>query len=172
MTASIDMQRVADMLRERGFANAYVEQTGGGCATLYAGPTREEEGWGERYAVAVGPGWFDGPGWSNPKCSTSECWIGPDGNDTPGVCPCEHCGKAATQSMFNEWPIIRAGEVPVERPLLTGCLTCDDRHTNVGGIYLCDVCRALVGGGLSTTHHDPDENDVLAIALKVLEVPA
>jgi hypothetical protein len=55
----INLDRVVALLTARGVF-AYVEQTGGGCATIYAGPTHHEPGWGDRYAACAGPGWFTG----------------------------------------------------------------------------------------------------------------
>ena len=52
------MDHVAQRLTELGLS-AYVEHTGGGCATIYAGPTHVDPDWGQRYAVIAGPGWFD-----------------------------------------------------------------------------------------------------------------
>jgi hypothetical protein len=53
---------------------AYVEQTGGGVATIFVGPL-DKEGY---TPVAMGPGWFEGPGWTDGRGSTDEFWIGPD----------------------------------------------------------------------------------------------
>ena len=50
---------------------ARVDQTGGGVATLYAGYTGYPE-------VIAGPGWFDGPGWSNARGSWTELSYGID----------------------------------------------------------------------------------------------
>lgn len=76
-TTDIDFDAVRTALHARGI-DAYVEQTGGGCATIYAGPTHEEPGWGKRWACLAGPGWFDGPGWTNPKGDPNDFYIGPD----------------------------------------------------------------------------------------------
>ena len=57
------LDTIAAHLTKAGIPNVNVEMTGGGVATLYAGPTHDEEGWGIRYTLAAGPGWFE-PHWS------------------------------------------------------------------------------------------------------------
>jgi hypothetical protein len=74
---------VVRILRERGI-HAEVAQTGGGTATLYAGPTHPY--WMpndtlhgvDLYAAAAGPGWFEGPGWTRSCFSTAELVVGHD----------------------------------------------------------------------------------------------
>lgn len=65
---------------------AYVEQTGGGCATIYAGPTREAVEAHRSHemndgcpVVLVGPGYFAGPGWTDARDS-GETYVGADGD--------------------------------------------------------------------------------------------
>lgn len=81
----IDLDKVVHILvTEYHLDNAFVEQTGGGCATIYAGPTRpnvEEDPTGEHgevlYAACAGPGSY---GWGR-KPSTAdlvEFYVGPD----------------------------------------------------------------------------------------------
>lgn len=75
----VDLDRVVEVLRTvYGVENAHVRQTGGGTATIYAGPTWEEPDWGTRYAVIAGPGWFEGPGFTRPRADTEELYVGPD----------------------------------------------------------------------------------------------
>ena len=77
---------------------AYVEQTGGGCATIYASRTADADGAPfvhdyvetdgsieKRAEVAMGPGWFEGPGWTDGRFSALEASVGPhdDGEVTP-----------------------------------------------------------------------------------------
>lgn len=57
---TINMDRIIEILNERLNVSAYVEQTGGGVATIFAGAIRQEEGYGDRYAAVAGPGTF---GW-------------------------------------------------------------------------------------------------------------
>jgi hypothetical protein len=60
--STIDMDRIAMLLRtEHGFDpdHTYVEQTGGGCATLYVGRLYTDFSWGWRRAALAGPGWFE-----------------------------------------------------------------------------------------------------------------
>jgi hypothetical protein len=75
---SLSFDAIVDQLRAAGWENAYVEQTGGGCATIFAGPTHEVEGYGDVYAVAVGPGWFEGPGWTDGRGHAGDLYVGPD----------------------------------------------------------------------------------------------
>jgi hypothetical protein len=70
----IDGDEIVTALRSMGYP-AYVEQTGGGCATIMVG---EEIGNTERYQVLVGPGWFDGPNWTKPVFDTADLYVGPD----------------------------------------------------------------------------------------------
>ncbi len=97
----VNFEAIAKALEAKGIP-AYVEQTGGGCATIMVGkltPREEpnytwkflnEAGNGpgidgtkmeDRYDLLVGPGWFDGPGWTEGRGDTDDLYIGPD-NDT------------------------------------------------------------------------------------------
>lgn len=106
----IDMQAVVEHVRKAG-VYAYVEQTGGGTATIYAGTLSEwPDGHGDRrHAVAAGPGLFEGRGtngFTKPYADTSEFWIGPDddGNEPVGspqiVSPPEHTHPAAVAALI------------------------------------------------------------------------
>ena len=84
-----DMDRIAALVRERG-GEAYVEQTGGGCATIFASLGCDERGFpladaNGHYGAAAGPGWFEGEGWTLPRGGSSEFLVGPDddGDATP-----------------------------------------------------------------------------------------
>lgn len=72
------MDGVVDALNAAGF-KAYTEQTGGGCATIYAGE-RYVDGEGDtRFQILAGPGWFAGEGlWTEPRADTDDFYIGPD----------------------------------------------------------------------------------------------
>ena len=80
----LDLDRIAELLRERGVA-AQVEQTGGGTATLYADPAGGPAHPYARHAVAVGPGFFAGPGFTCARAFREGLAIGPDddGEVTP-----------------------------------------------------------------------------------------
>ena len=81
------MDDVVRILRSNGIS-AYVEQTGGGCATIYAGEQRihggstagpnRRIGGGKRWDACAGPGWFVGPGWTSPRADRSDFAIGID----------------------------------------------------------------------------------------------
>lgn len=73
----LNFDSICELLRAQGIP-AYVEQTGGGCATIYAGePDRTDPDW-PRFAAVAGPGWFEGPGWTNGRGDTGEFYVGPD----------------------------------------------------------------------------------------------
>lgn len=81
MIAQIDMDAVVVALRCKGI-QAHVEQTGGGCATIFAGPLQIEH---DRYSAVAGPGWFLGPGFSRARAEPGDFYVGPDdgGETTP-----------------------------------------------------------------------------------------
>jgi hypothetical protein len=64
---------------------AYVEQTGGGCATIHAGAQVQSPEGDTIYAAVAGPGscgWGNGPS----MASTAEFFIGADDQgETPGI---------------------------------------------------------------------------------------
>lgn len=59
--STIDFDRVVTLLHLADVP-AYVEQTGGGCATIQAGPTFVNAHGDTVYAALCGPGYFAGPG--------------------------------------------------------------------------------------------------------------
>lgn len=72
----IDLDEVVVELRKMRI-QAVVEQTGGNCATIYAGtPVYDPVEQYERYPVAAGPGHFLGPGWTNPRSFEEEFTLG------------------------------------------------------------------------------------------------
>lgn len=109
----IDMDRVVELVR-RADTFAYVEQTGGGTATIFAGPVAcgfcnqdAPEGVGPfgtrlpwdgcpvgydgqggdhdwRYAACAGPGWFEGPNWTTARGDKRDFYIGPDDDSGSG----------------------------------------------------------------------------------------
>jgi len=92
----IHLDDLVRLLQSRGVA-ACVEQTGGGCATVYASLEAGADGKPRRHLraedraslcdVAIGPGWFDGPGWTNPRATTLDLCVGPDGEGSFTVVP-------------------------------------------------------------------------------------
>lgn len=89
----IDLDKVVGFAREfldDPTITCYVEQTGGGCATIYLGDTYDfREGimgaaWspqnpiGEYRPVLAGTGWFDQPGYSGGRADPSDFSIGYD----------------------------------------------------------------------------------------------
>lgn len=62
---TIDLDTIVDHLRDSHGIAAYVEQTGGGCATIYCHPmlpsTDARQGDDLWPVIAAGPGWFDRP---------------------------------------------------------------------------------------------------------------
>jgi hypothetical protein len=93
--SEISFDEVVRLIEGEGFA-AFVQQTGGGVATVYAsrkdatGTLRTHEVGpyhDEHYEVAVGPGWFDGAGWTNGRGDTSDLYVGIDGDESPSESP-------------------------------------------------------------------------------------
>lgn len=108
----LDYERIAALVNAFGVP-CYVEQTGGGCATIYAGtpvpvctvcdelegqcdtsPPRLGDPGGEhtfspshetRHPVAAGPGGFRGPGFTNPWGHTDEFYVGPNDHGQAGA---------------------------------------------------------------------------------------
>lgn len=68
----VDLSALSDALQARGIA-ARVDMTGGGVATLFAGPTHLDAEGDERSAVMVGPGSFH-----TMTASTCDLYVGPD----------------------------------------------------------------------------------------------
>ena len=85
MANDLDFDRIAELLRDEHGLDAYVEQTGGGCATLYVGPytVNADDPQITWPAISAGPGWFTGPDWTGAKVSTSEFFCGPGNPDHP-----------------------------------------------------------------------------------------
>lgn len=78
---TLDMDKIVEILKSKhGMDNAYVEQTGGGCATIFGGEVRPDEEEGFRYAVAAGPGDY---GWGKRPSTihTAEFCVGRDGDE-------------------------------------------------------------------------------------------
>lgn len=69
---------IAELVNAAGF-DCMVAQTGGGCATIYAGPTETDPDGEPRSAVVAGPGTY---GWGHKPSvfGDGELWIGPDDN--------------------------------------------------------------------------------------------
>jgi hypothetical protein len=76
----VEFDEVVRRLEAEGIT-AYVEQTGGGTATIYVGEATEDEHGDRRFPCAVGPGWFEGPGWTLGGGHNHDLYVGPD-NDT------------------------------------------------------------------------------------------
>ena len=79
----IDMDHLAQLITDMGLP-ASVEQTGGGCATLYVGPS-DDDGY---CLAAAGVGWFQhpGPGWRDPRASFFDfCWGADDDGEADPV---------------------------------------------------------------------------------------
>jgi hypothetical protein len=91
--AEVSFDKIVDELRKQDIP-AYVEQTGGGVATIMVGEQTDREEpiyrWSEgnreqtgtqvvpRYDVLAGPGSFAGPGWTNAYGDTADLAVGPD----------------------------------------------------------------------------------------------
>lgn len=86
----VDLDALTAKLRERGH-DATVEQTGGGVATLLAGPQAPDRNGEARWAAAVGPGWLEGPT-QRAVADSAELYVGPDGEDAWSVMAPAHAG--------------------------------------------------------------------------------
>ena len=74
---TFDLNVLTELIQQRGF-NAYVEHTGGGCATIYVGDA-DSDGF---YLAAAGAGHFDGINWTEPRGTWGDfCW----GRDDEGM---------------------------------------------------------------------------------------
>jgi hypothetical protein len=88
---SLDMRRIVDLVRAQGIP-CIVEQTGGGCATIYAGPA-DERLWAddsEYYPIAAGPGTF----YPAPVADDREFTIGLTRENTSDYVTCEGLAEA------------------------------------------------------------------------------
>ncbi|WP_298795732.1 hypothetical protein [uncultured Pseudonocardia sp.] len=72
----LHLEEVARLVREAG-VNCVLDTSGGGVATIWAGPTHHETSYGIRFAALAGPGSF-GWGHSPSVATTAEFFIGPD----------------------------------------------------------------------------------------------
>lgn len=81
---------------------AFLEQTGGGTATLYAGESTYD--FGERchrMSAVAGPGHFDGPGWTRGKAWREEFSLGRNDEDlNESVCPPQDATEAQVALMI------------------------------------------------------------------------
>lgn len=75
---TLNLDRIVELLHAQGHTEASVEQTGGGTATIYAGPLVPHKEYPdiETHAIAAGPGWFEGPWWTNGRATSDEFFIG------------------------------------------------------------------------------------------------
>lgn len=74
---TIDLDKVVEHVKATG-RYAYVEQTGGNVATIYAGSTYFDSEGNERWAAVAGPGWFEGPNWTKGRATLFDFVVGPD----------------------------------------------------------------------------------------------
>ena len=85
-SVEFSMDDIVQRVQEAGY-HAFVEMTGGGCATIFAGPVHEEEGYGARYAAIAGPGWFDGPGYTIARAAAHDFYVGVDDDGSTDPLP-------------------------------------------------------------------------------------
>ncbi|NMH96565.1 hypothetical protein [Pseudonocardia acidicola] len=114
----IDMDRVAQLVRAAG-VTCVLDTSGGGCATIWAGPTREEPGYGTRSAAIAGPGMF---GWGQrpSTASISDFYIGPDDNGEADAVSTRRVG-ARTEAQIAALIIAQARREDPTQPL-----SCDE----------------------------------------------
>lgn len=81
---TVSMDEIVEHLTRRHGIFAYVEQTGGGIATIYAGrytaSTEDSDlrGYDGHWDAVAGPGWFAGPAWTKGTGNLADFYIGPD----------------------------------------------------------------------------------------------
>jgi len=73
----VNLDVMVDILKRLGIP-ATTEMTGGGVATVYAGKLLVDTAEERRYQACAGPGWFEGPYYSQPRATFAEFYIGPD----------------------------------------------------------------------------------------------
>ena len=169
----IDLNEVARLLRdEHGIDNAYVEHTGGGCATVYAGPVRVDNNGDPRYAASAGPGQFmDSEG---PNANPDDFYIGPDddgnseafiwggGNDAGDI--------AAAIAAFLAAEAVSVSLVHPARGTYLITWTEVARHRAlVGQAKLAELLRTTTADLLLRYPKDIDHDDELADALAELD---
>lgn len=81
--ARISMDKVCQYLQRAGI-KAYVEQTGGGTATIYAGTM----GTDMRWPAVAGPGWFNGVGFTEAEGDSDDFYIGADDDGESAAIDC------------------------------------------------------------------------------------
>lgn len=102
----IDLNVVCDHLHARGVA-AYVEYTGGGCATIYAGEQYLDEEGERRYQAVAGPGYWHFGG-VIPVAPTNDFYIGPDDD---GESEFVGDGEIACDRTISVLPTVTSAEV-------------------------------------------------------------
>lgn len=132
----ISLADVVDALRVLEVP-AFVDHTGGGTATLFAGPpNKESEG---RWTVAVGPGWFAED--RSPWASTVDLYVGPDDDGEAAIegVTTVPAGTSAT----------RIAELVTDTVKL---ITADPRPTGFGAA--CDKCGGTFNPSSLRLVHD------------------
>ena len=82
-TPPIDLDAVASAVIARGVP-ARVLHSSGGTATLYTGDQIVDPRGDVRFTTSVGPGWFDGSGYTRPLADRNELGVGPH-DDSWGI---------------------------------------------------------------------------------------
>jgi hypothetical protein len=97
-----NMDTIAKLVRER-FDNAYVEMTGGGCATIYAGPVVVDAAGDNRYALIAGPGSYGGRGFGRDEDSVASydfCYGNDDDGETTPIFVAETESEETIAALF------------------------------------------------------------------------
>ena len=77
------MDAVVASLRAAGH-KAYVQQTGGGCATIYAGENYLDAAGHPRYQILAGPGRYSWDSTKDSIADTDDFYLGPDDDGDSG----------------------------------------------------------------------------------------
>lgn len=107
------MDTVVELIHDMGIW-AYVEQTGGGCATIYAGAKYTDNEGDQRYSAIAGPGTY---GWDRRPSygHTTEFYIGPDDQGETDSIDCATAGALTEADLATL--IVAHTRLPIGTPL-------------------------------------------------------
>lgn len=80
IVGEIKASEIVEGLVRRGIP-AFVEHSGGGCATIYGGESYVDAAGDQRWPVLIGPGAWHAEG--GPSFDTAELFVGPDDDGSP-----------------------------------------------------------------------------------------
>lgn len=146
----IDLDALCAAVRALGHEDAYVEQTGGGCATLFAGGTYTDAHGDQRWRAAAGPGWFDGPGWTNGRAALGDFYVGPDDGEDDEAVHCCMPGESLDSIAARIDALVRSARTAEEEVAAAAAVPAEECHFCLGS-----GCQSCGYTGRGDTH-DPD----------------